>query len=86
IFRRDVPNARLGEDPLLEMLTPHKMFRTAFLRDREIRFPEGKVRLEDHLFVMRAYFEAETISIFASEPCYAWVKQPGSASSSRIDP
>lgn len=86
IFRRDVPNARLGEDPLLEMLTPHKMFRTAFLRARGIRFPEGKVRLEDHLFVMRAYFEAETISIFASEPCYAWVKQPGSASSSRIDP
>lgn len=86
IFRRDVPHARLGEDPLLEMLTPHKMFRTEFLRDRGIRFPEGKVRLEDHLFVMRAYFEARTISIFASEPCYAWVKQPGSASSSRIDP
>lgn len=86
IFRRDVAHARLGEDPLLEMLTPHKMFRTDFLRKRGIRFPEGKVRLEDHLFVMRAYFEADTISIFASEPCYAWVKQPGSASSSRIDP
>lgn len=86
IFRRDVAHARLGEDPLLEMLTPHKMFRTDFLRERGIRFPEGKVRLEDHLFVMKAYFEADTISIFASEPCYAWVKQPGSASSSRIDP
>ncbi len=86
IFRRDVPRAVLGEDPLLEMLTPHKMFRTSFLRDKRIRFPEGKVRLEDHLFVMRAYFEARTISILASTPCYAWVKQPGSASSSRIDP
>lgn len=86
IFRHDVPDARLGEDPLLEMLTPHKMFRTAFLRAHTIRFPDGKVRLEDHLFVMRAYFEADTISIFASEPCYAWVKREGSASSSRIDP
>ncbi|WP_311243945.1 glycosyltransferase family A protein [Microbacterium sp. WCS2018Hpa-23] len=86
IFRRDVPQARLGEDPLLEMLTPHKMFRTSFLRDNRIRFPEGKVRLEDHLFVMRAYFEASTISILASQPCYAWVKHAGSASSSRIDP
>lgn len=86
IFRRDVPHAVLGRDPLLEMLTPHKMFRTSFLRSHGIRFPEGRVRLEDHLFVMRAYFEAETISILASEPCYAWVKHPGSASSSRIDP
>lgn len=86
IFRQDIPRATLGTDPLLEMLTPHKMFRTSFLRENGIRFPEGRVRLEDHLFVMQAYFAASTISILASEPCYAWVKQPGSASSSRIDP
>lgn len=86
IFRRDIPNATLGEDPLLEMLTPHKLFRTSFLRENSIRFPEGKVRLEDHLFVMAAYFAADTISILASEPCYAWVMHPGSASSSRVDP
>lgn len=86
IFSQDVPHAVLGTDPLLEMLTPHKMFRTSFLRANGIRFPEGKVRLEDHLFVMQAYFAASTISILASEPCYAWVKEPGSASSSRIDP
>lgn len=86
IYRRDVPNAQLGEDPLLEMLTPHKMFRTAFLREKGVRFPDGKVRLEDHLFVMRAYFEARTISILGSVPCYAWVKRSGSASSARIDP
>ncbi|WEK61738.1 MAG: glycosyltransferase family A protein [Candidatus Microbacterium colombiense] len=86
IFRRDIPRATLGTDPLLEMLTPHKMFRTAFLRENGIRFPDGKVRLEDHLFVMQAYFAARTISILASTPCYAWVKHPGSASSSRIDP
>ncbi|WP_322411259.1 glycosyltransferase family 2 protein [Microbacterium invictum] len=86
IFRRDVPRATLGEDPLLEMLTPHKLFRTAFLREHGIRYPDGKVRLEDHLFVMRAYFASRTISILSSEPCYAWVRHPGSASSSRIDP
>lgn len=86
IFRRDVARATLGEDPLLEMLTPHKLFRTAFLREHGIRYPDGKVRLEDHLFVMRAYFAARTISILSSEPCYAWVRHPGSASSSRIDP
>lgn len=86
IFRQDIADATLGADPLLEMLTPHKMFRASFLRENGIRFPEGKVRLEDHLFVMQAYFAASTISILASVPCYAWVKQPGSASSSRIEP
>lgn len=86
IFRRDVPQATLGEDPLLELLTPHKLFRTAFLREHAIRFPDGRVRLEDHLFVMEAYFRARTVSILASEPCYVWVKEPGSASSSRIEP
>ncbi|GAA2175503.1 hypothetical protein GCM10009846_25660 [Agrococcus versicolor] len=86
IFRADVPDARLGRDPLLQMLTPHKMFRTAFLREHGIRFPSGRVRLEDHMFVMRAYFAADVISILASVPCYVWVQRAGSASSSRIDP
>ena len=86
IFSKDIPDARLGEDPILELLTPHKMFRTAFLRENGIRFPNGRVRLEDHLFVMEAYFKATTISVLASEPCYAWIKHPGSASSSRIEP
>lgn len=86
IFRRDIPKAELGKDPILELLTPHKLFRTAFLRDHGIRYPDGRVRLEDHLFVMRAYFAARTISVLASRPCYGWVKNPGSASSSRIDP
>lgn len=86
IFRRDIPDAVLGEHPLLEMLTPHKLFRTEFLRAHSIRFPDGRVRLEDHLYVMQAYFAASKISILASVPCYAWVKHPGSASASRIDP
>jgi glycosyltransferase involved in cell wall biosynthesis len=86
IFRRDVPRAVLGEDPLLELLTPHKLFRSSFLRENSIRFPDGRVRLEDHLFVMQAYFNAKTISILASQPCYAWLRTEDSASSSRIDP
>lgn len=86
IFRRDIPRAELGRDPILELLTPHKLFRLSFLREHGIRFPDGRVRLEDHLFVMRAYFRASTISVLARHPCYAWVKREGSASSSRIDP
>jgi poly(ribitol-phosphate) beta-N-acetylglucosaminyltransferase len=87
-FQRDVPRAVLGVDPLLDLLTPHKLFRTAFVREHGIRFPEGRVRLEDHMFVMQAYFAARVISILAHHPCYYWtVRQDRpSASAGLIDP
>lgn len=88
MFRKNIPNAVLGEDPLLEILTPHKLFRTAFIREHGIRFPDGKVRLEDHMFVMKAYFAANVISILADYPCYYWTKRTDkpSASASLIVP
>ncbi len=87
-FRRTVPHARLGTDPLLDFLTPHKLFRTAFLRTHAIVFPVGKVRLEDHQFVLQAYFKATTISIYSDYPVYYWAVRPDrpSITGTRIDP
>lgn len=51
-------------------LTPHKLFRRAFLEEHAIRFPEGKRRLEDHHFVTHAYLHAHTISVYADHVCY----------------
>ncbi|NHC15161.1 glycosyltransferase family 2 protein [Motilibacter deserti] len=88
IFRRSKPKAVLGQDPLLTLLTPHKLFRKAMLDKHEIRFPEGRRRLEDHLFVMKAYFAADTISILADYPVYHWVRRDDdtNASVNRFDP
>jgi glycosyltransferase involved in cell wall biosynthesis len=88
MFRRNIPNAVLGQDPLLEILTPHKLFRTEFIREHGIRFPDGKVRLEDHMFVMKSYFAANVISILADYPCYYWTKRTDkpSASATLIEP
>src|SRR4051794_4476576 len=88
IFRRSKPRAVLGEDPLLTLLTPHKLFRKSMLDEHAIRFPEGRRRLEDHLFVMKAYFAADTISILADYPVYHWVRRDDdtNASVSRFDP
>jgi glycosyltransferase involved in cell wall biosynthesis len=88
MFRANVPNAVLGTDPLLEILTPHKLFRTEFIRENGIRFPDGKVRLEDHMFVMRSYFAAQKVSILADYPCYYWTKRQDrpSASATVIEP
>ena len=88
VFQRDIPHARLGVDPLLNFLTPHKLFRTAFIHEHGIRYPSGKVRLEDHQFSLQAYFEATTCSIYSSYPCYYWTvrRDRRSISSTRIDP
>src|SRR3954451_10907129 len=73
-------------DAPLALLTPHKLFRTAVLREHEIRFPEGRRRLEDHLFVVPAYFAAERISVLASHPIYHWVRRGRHRGASRQRP
>jgi hypothetical protein len=72
LFARNRPDAKLGVDPLLGILTPHKMFRRQFLLDHGIRFIEGKRRLEDHPFVVEAYLKAKVISVLSDYPCYHW--------------
>ena len=72
----------------LGLLTPHKLFRRAMLLEHGIRFPEGRLRLEDHLFVVHAYFHAAGISVLADRPAYHWVLRDTArhASSRRMDP
>lgn len=84
LFRRNVDDARLGTDPLLRLLTPHKLFRRSMLIEHAIRFPEGRRRFEDHVFVLAAYFAARRISILADYPCYHWITREGWANASDI--
>ncbi|SDS66223.1 Glycosyltransferase involved in cell wall bisynthesis [Friedmanniella luteola] len=88
VFRRTIPDARLDEDPVVQLLTPHKIYRRAMLESHRIRFPPGKVRLEDHQFNVQAFFAAERISIYADYAYYHWTRRAGvvSASSERFDP
>ena len=75
MFATNRPRAVVGVDPLLSYLTPHKMFRREFLAKHGIRFPEGPRRLEDHPFVMKAYFAADVVSVLADYPCYFWIQR-----------
>jgi glycosyltransferase involved in cell wall biosynthesis len=89
LFAENRSRVSLDWDPLLQLLTPHKLFRLSFLRMHNIRFPEGRRRLEDHPFVVRAYFAAgHRISILADYPCYHWVLRSSevNASSTRLEP
>ena len=72
---------------LLTMLTPHKLFRRSMLADNGIRFPEGRRRLEDHVFTVHAYFHAKRISVIADHPIYHWVRyEDGNVSYEAFDP
>jgi len=72
---------------LLSLLTPHKLFRRRLLDEHGLRFPEGRRRLEDHMFVVPAYFAAERISVLADRPVYHWARreEKDTASSQRFD-
>jgi hypothetical protein len=88
LFRRNRPEVTLEWPPLLRLLTPHKLFRKALLDEHRIRFPEGRRRLEDHMFVVHAYFHARRISVLADYPCYHWMLRDASTNASwrRLDP
>ena len=72
VFRRSVEQGSLADVPAIESLTGHKMFRRAFLEEHQIRFPEGYWRMEDLLFVVRAYAHDPRISVVADYTCYLW--------------
>jgi glycosyltransferase involved in cell wall biosynthesis len=86
MFRTNLDRADVLKHNLLGILTPHKLFRRSFLAEHGIRFPEGPVRLEDHRFVLRAYFRADTISVVGDYTCCHWVRRDGSYSRSLPEP
>lgn len=75
MFRRTIDDAKLGRDDILALLTPHKLFRRSMLVEHDVRFPEGPRRLEDHHFVIQAYFHARRITVTADHAVYHWAKR-----------
>jgi glycosyltransferase involved in cell wall biosynthesis len=88
IYIENRDRCTIHDSPVIESLTPHKMFRRSFLAEHEIAFPEGRRRLDDQLFVVKAYFAAKAIAILAEEPCYFYLRRAdrGNAGSRRMEP
>ena len=75
LYRETREVCTIHDSAIISSLTPHKMFRRSFLHEHGIASPEGKRRLEDQLFVVKAYFAARVISILADEPCYFYLRR-----------
>ncbi|MET9815035.1 glycosyltransferase family A protein [Streptomyces sp. NPDC006355] len=88
LFRRNHPRATVANAPLIDSLTPHKMIRRAFLDRIGLRFPEGRRRLEDHVFIAEAYLRAENVSVLSDYVCYYHLRRDdgSNAGFERFDP
>jgi hypothetical protein len=79
LFVANQPDATLTDSLLMSSLTPHKLFRRSFLNRHGLRFPEGRRRLEDHVFVVAAYFLAAKIAVLSDYPCYHHIRRDDGA-------
>ncbi|MER5582975.1 glycosyltransferase family A protein [Streptomyces asoensis] len=88
LFRLNRPHATVANAPLIDSLTPHKMVRRSFLDRTGLRFPEGRRRLEDHVFVTEAYLRAGNVSVLSDYVCYYHVRRDDAANAGlqRFDP
>jgi len=88
VFSRNRDKVTFRSMPgLVNTLTPQKMYRRSFLIEHGLRYPEGRRRLEDHVFVVAAYFAASAISVLGDYPCYFHHSvKGGTAASGRFDP
>ena len=88
LFYEDRDHASLQDTPLMEALTPHKLFRRSFVEEHGLRFPEGRRRLEDHPFVIRSYFLADNISVLSRYVCYYHIRRDDQSNAGlrRFDP
>lgn len=72
-WRHQVGHVRDLDQDLLQCISPHKLYRRQFLIDAHVKFPEGRVRLEDFAFNAQAWARARSVGILADYPCYQWV-------------
>ncbi|WP_436844623.1 glycosyltransferase [Streptomyces longwoodensis] len=88
LFRVNRPRATVENAPLIDSLTPHKMVGKAFLDRTGLRFPEGRRRLEDHVFVTEAYLRAGNVAVLGDYVCYYHVRRDDDANAGfqRFDP
>lgn len=68
-FAANQARADILGDRLLSLLTPHKLYRRAFLEERGLGFAVPGGRVAEQAFSVRAYLTAKVVAILADEVC-----------------
>ncbi|AKM20433.1 Putative glycosyltransferase EpsH [Geobacillus sp. 12AMOR1] len=74
MFQEKKERTTFFDSKAIDSMNALKMFRTAFLREYNIRFNPDIFHAEDHPFTMKAYLHAKAISIVNDYDCYYWTR------------
>ncbi|HCV5100748.1 TPA: poly(ribitol-phosphate) beta-N-acetylglucosaminyltransferase [Staphylococcus aureus] len=77
MFKETAPEVTLLNSRIIYTLSPTKIYRTALLKDNDIYFPEELKSAEDQLFTMKAYLNANRISVLSDKAYYYATKREG---------
>jgi glycosyltransferase involved in cell wall biosynthesis len=66
-------------------ITPHKLYRRAFLLEHDVQFPEGRIRLEDFDYNAQVWVRTDKIAIYSEYPCYTWIIGEGNSHKAGYD-
>ncbi|GIM99408.1 hypothetical protein Pve01_10670 [Planomonospora venezuelensis] len=69
VFGKDREHADVLGDRLLSLLTPHKLYRRAFLAAEGLAFPGAGGSVAEQTFVLRAYLRAAAVTVMSGEVC-----------------
>ncbi len=86
MFKETAPEVTLLNSRIIYTLSPTKIYRTALLKDNDIYFPEELKSAEDQLFTMKAYLNANRISVLSDKAYYYATKREGEHSSAYVSP
>jgi len=68
-FDRNKARADILRDRLLNLLTPHKLYRRAFLEEHELGFAVPGGSIAEQAFVVRTYLRAKIVAVLADHIC-----------------
>ncbi|MFE3448478.1 glycosyltransferase family 2 protein [Nonomuraea sp. NPDC059194] len=68
-FEANSERADILRDRLLTLLTPHKLYRRAFLEEERLGFAVSGGKVAEQAFSLRAYLKAKIITVVADEVC-----------------
>lgn len=82
------PHGPISVSRAMETVSPQKLIRRELIERHGLRFPEGKVRLEDGILMARLYVLANRLEFCAPKPLYfiAEREDGGNISAGRIEP
>ncbi|HDE3085669.1 TPA: poly(ribitol-phosphate) beta-N-acetylglucosaminyltransferase [Staphylococcus aureus] len=84
MFKETAPEVTLLNSRIIYTLSPTKIYRTTLLKDNDIYFPEELKSAEDQLFTMKAYLNANRISVLSDN--YATKREGEHMSSAYVSP